>query len=151
MEVNPKIVHQDSDTAHKKRVLAYKFDIFKGVKDLDGRILRLRSAGQAIVTDGQKTYTIHLKTLLHDRFYLLPDTRRSSSGSDFVILTREPCLSLGKKYFWNNVGDAKVLTGVNAGLMQLKWDLFGGDDLYLSLYPIHSPAANRDVVGERAA
>lgn len=118
----------------------YRFDVFKGVKDDSGKIHKLKSVGQAHLIDGCKTYTIHIKTLLNDVFFLLPETKRPELA-DFVILTRELSQQLGRKYFWNSVGDGKLLKGENSCLVNLSWDLFGADDIYLNLYP-------KDTAGE---
>jgi hypothetical protein len=41
----------------------------------------------------------------------------------------------GKKYFWNNVGEGRLLDGENDGLLELSWDLFG-EDVYMTVDPI---------------
>lgn len=117
-------------------VTIYRFDVFKGRKDEEGKISKIKSVGSAYIRDGLRTYTLHLKTLLKDTYYLLPNTRPSSSA-DFVILTREPAQNAGKKYFWNHVGEGTFLDGVNHGVMQLAWDIFTSDDIYMTLHPIN--------------
>jgi hypothetical protein len=111
----------------------YRFDIFMGRKDTEGRIQKVRSIGVAYHTDGQATYSIRLKTFLDDAFFLLPE--KKSSGADFLILTRVPAKRAGKPFFWNTVGEAKFLRGPDSGFMHLVWDLFGGDNIYMDLYP----------------
>lgn len=115
------------------KVTVYRFDIFKGKQDQDGKVVKIKSVGSAYLRDGLKTYTVNLKTLLGDKFYLLPNSK-PEMGADFVILTREPAQNLGRKYFWNNVGDGRVLDGPNAGIMRLTWDIFAGD-IYMNLHP----------------
>ena len=115
----------------------WRFDIFKGAKDNEGRVHRIKSVGSAYLVDGKKTYTIRLKTLLHDVFYLLPDEKKLTTA-DFVILTREPSRNPRRKYFWHNVGSGAILTGENSGFVQLSLDLFGSNDIYMNLYPKES-------------
>lgn len=111
----------------------HRFDIFKGVPDGVGKIHKLRSTGYALLAEGSKTYIVHLKTLLDDVFYLCAEQEMTSA--DYVIFTREASRTPGRKYFWNRVGECRVLSGPNAGLMKMEWDLFGADDIYMDLYP----------------
>jgi hypothetical protein len=122
--------------AQQRRVTIYRFDIFKGVKTPEGKIVKIKSVGSAFVREGLQTYTIHLKTLLKDTFYLLPNTRENTLG-DYVILTREPSQKLGKKYFWNNVGVGNFMQAPNESIMHLSWDVMMADDIYMTLEPIH--------------
>ena len=82
-----------------------------------------------------RTYTIYLKPLLKDVFYLMPEEKKLTRG-DYVILTREPSPMPPKKFYWNNIGEGYLLNGDNAGLMRLEWDFFGAEDIYMSLHPI---------------
>ena len=118
----------------QEKPTVYRYEIFKGEKDENGRIVKKKVVGSSYNRDGLKTYTVNLKTLLGDTFFLLPNTR--GQGADFIILTREPGQNIGRKYFWNNVGEARMLDGVNSGVMQLSWDIFI-QDLYMHLYPIN--------------
>jgi hypothetical protein len=115
-------------------VTVYRFDIFKGSKDSEGKITKIKSVGSAYIREGLKTYTVHLKTFLKDTFYLLPNTRPVSTVSDFVILTREAAQNSGKKYFWNNVGLGNILEGSNHGVMELLWDVLP-EGIYMTLHP----------------
>lgn len=119
----------------QKMMKTYRFDVFKGETDQDGKVTKLKSVGAAYLRDGLKTYTLVLKALLKDQFYLLPNTKEEQEA-DFVILTREPGLNIGRKYFWNNVGEGKFLEGANHGIMKLSWDIFG-PDLYMNLHPLN--------------
>lgn len=112
----------------------FRFDIFKGVPDVKGRIQKVKSVGHALITEGSHTYTIYLKTLLKDLFYMLPE-RTHLDKYDFVILTREESFKEGRKYFWNNVGEAKLMDGENRDLLKLSWDILGADDIYLNTIP----------------
>lgn len=114
----------------------HRYEIFKGTVDSSEKIIRTRSVGSAYLKEGQTTLTLTLKTFLDDRFYLMPDIKKESPGN-YVIFTREIAHTLKRKYFWNAVGEGKILDGVNHGLMKLSWDVLAGD-LYMSLHPIHS-------------
>lgn len=118
-------------------VTLYRFDLFKGVLDGSGKVVKIRSVGSAYVREGLKTYTVHLKGLLKDTFYLLQNTKPRTTDAEYVLLTREPSQQSGRKYFWNNVGEGRILDGVNHGLMHLTWDVFMADDLYMTLHPVN--------------
>lgn len=127
-------------------VTVYRFDLFKGVKDANGKVSKVKSVGSSYIREGLKTYTVHLKTFLKDTFYLLPNTKPTITKADFVVLTRELAQNSGKKYFWNSVGEGRILDGVNHGLMQLSWDVLMADDIYMALHPINAtelPEAQR--------
>ena len=111
----------------------YRFDVFKGSTNADGKLEKICSVGHSTLYEGSSTYSVYLKTLLKDLFYLLPE-QDVGRPYDFVILTREPSSLPGKKYFWNRVGTAKFMTDQNAGIMKLEFDLFGAVELYLNFH-----------------
>jgi len=111
----------------------YRFDVFKGKLNDEGKIEKVSSVGHSTLFEGSTTYSVYLKTLLKDQFYLLPE-QDVNRPFDFVILTREPSNLPGKKYFWNRVGTAKFLSEQNAGVMKLDFDLFSGVELYLNFH-----------------
>ena len=112
----------------------YRFDVFKGKKNAEGKVEKVCSVGHSTLYEGSSTYSVYLKTLLKDLFYLLPE-QDASRPYDFVILTRELSSIPGKKYFWNRVGTAKLLGDQNAGVMELEFDiLFAGVELYLNFH-----------------
>ena len=116
------------------KVKVYRFDVFKGKMNEEGKVEKVCSVGHSTLYEGSTTYSVYFKTLLKDLFYLLPE-QDASRPYDFVILTREPSSIPGKKYFWNRVGVAKLLGDKNAGIMQLDFDLlFSGVDLYLNFH-----------------
>lgn len=127
----------------EKKANVFRFDIFKGVEDSEGKIQKIRSLGSAQLLEGAKTYTVYLKTLLKDVFYVLPEQKRMTRG-DYVILTRELSQTPGRKYFWNNIGECYLLGGQNAGFMKLSFDLFGAEDIYMNLHPIHKEAQSSE-------
>jgi hypothetical protein len=135
---------------NQKKTTVYRFDVFKGILDENGKVIKTKSVGSAYVREGLSTYTVHLKTFLKDTFYLLQNTK--SPSPDFVILTREPAQNLNRKYFWNSVGEGIVLDGLNKGIMKLNWDVVG-TDLYMTVEPISVTeiAANESVVFDQAA
>lgn len=126
-------------TKHANKATFHRFDIFKGLEGADGKIQKIRSIGSAHLMEGAKTYTVYLKPLLKDVFYLLPEEKRLTRG-DYVILTREQSQTPGRKFFWNNIGECYLMGGENAGLMRLSFDLFGANDIYMSLHPINREA-----------
>jgi hypothetical protein len=125
------------EAAGSGKTTIYRYDLFKGAKDSSGTVTKIKSIGNAYIREGLKTYTVHLKTFLKDTFYLLQNTNPRHSNADYVILTRELAQHSGKKYFWSNVGEGRVLEGPNHGLMHLAWDVFLSDDIYMTLHPIN--------------
>lgn len=117
---------------------SYRFDIFKAIVGRDGQVLKVRSVGTASLLPGTRTYHVRLRTLLKDEFFLLPEDK-SKSAADFAILTREPSIRPGRKYYWHRVGEGYVEQGLNSGVMKLSWDLFGVSDIYMTLHPYSTP------------
>ena len=134
---------------NQSKVTIYRFDIFKGAVDAEGKVTKVKSLGAAYLRDGLRTYTVNLKTFLNEKFYLLPNTKPERTA-DFVILTREASQNLGRKYFWNNVGEGHILEGANHGLMQLRWDLLP-NDIFMTLHPINSTEVSDVARGSEAA
>jgi hypothetical protein len=139
----------DSFETNQEKVTNYRFDIFKGVETESGKVEKIRSVGSASLRDGFNTYLIQLKTLLDDRFYMLP-SKDPSTGPDFVILTRELARNSNRKYFWNMVGEVRAMSAPNQGILKLSWDLFG-EDLYLNTHPKKSYEASAPVPIQEAA
>ncbi len=117
----------------KDKIKVYRFDVFKGTTGIDGKVEKVCSLGHSTLYEGSTTYSVYLRTLLKDLFYLLPE-QDVARPFDFVILTREPSNLPGRKYFWNRVGTARHLGNQNAGIMKLDFDLFGGVDVYLNFH-----------------
>ena len=111
----------------------YRFDVFKGLTRDDGKVEKLASVGHSTHYEGSATYTVYLRMFLKDQFYLLPE-REVDRPFDFVILTREPSSLPGRKYFWNRIGTAKLLTNQNSGIMRLNFDLLEPVELYLNFH-----------------
>ena len=110
----------------------YKLDVFKGVYDSAGTVTKIRSVGSAVQGEGSSTIHMSLKTLLKDRFYLLPE-QSQFGDADFAVLTREETRIPGRKFFWHRIGDAYRLTGANTGFLELQFDLFGAEKIYMDL------------------
>jgi len=127
-----KMVPESNEKIQSKR---FRFDIFRGERNSDGKVSKLKSVGHALLFEGSNTYNVKLNTFLGVDFFLLPE-RKETEEADYVILTREPFQRLGRKFYWHNVGQASFLKTPNSGLMEMKWDLFGHGDIYMSLYPI---------------
>lgn len=129
-----------------KSVTGYRFDIFKGSQTEGGKISKIRSIGNAYVKEGHRTYIVTLKSLLNERFYLMPNSKPEIKA-DYLILTREPAQNIARKYFWNSVGEGRMLDGSNHGLMKLSWDILA-DHIYMCLHPIQTQGSvfNRDEV-----
>ena len=119
----------------------YRYDLFKGSIGADGKVTKVRSVGSAYNREGQTTLTVTLKTFLEDKFFLLPNTK-ADNPANYVILTREIAHNIKRKYFWNSVGDGRILEGVNHGLMKLSWDVLS-DDIYMSLHPMKGREAGQ--------
>lgn len=142
------IMNETTQKQGMKKVKVYRFDIFKGYTDDQGAVQKICSVGHSTLFEGSTTYSVYLKTLLKDQFYLLPE-QQGVRQFDYVILTREPATIPGKKYFWNRVGVAKSLGGQNAGMMKLEFDLFSGVEIYLSYHD--STAKEQDALTNPAA
>lgn len=124
-----------SEEKKTKEITIYRFDVFKGVADASGKIQKVKSVGVSYLREGMQTYTLHLKSLLGDTYYLLKNSK--PTGSDFVILTRELAKRGNRKYHWNNCGEGTVQEGQNSDLLKLEWDFFG-EDIYMTINPVHA-------------
>jgi hypothetical protein len=116
--------------------VVYRFDIFKGSVDEEGLVSKIKSVGSAYVREGMKTYAVSLRTFLGEKYFLLANSRPKDGDPEYVILTREPARIPGKKYFWHNVGDGRLMGDYNHGLLKLNWDVLGCG-LYMNLNPIN--------------
>lgn len=117
----------------QEKTKIYRFDVFRGRETDDGKIEKIVSVGHATLYEGSATYTIYLRMFLKDQFYLLPE-REFGKPHDMVILTREPSNLPGKRFFWNRIGTAKLLSDSNSGVMRLDFDLLHGTALFLSFH-----------------
>lgn len=122
---------QGFDSQTKTKI--YRFDVFRGREREDGKVEKVVSVGHATLYEGSSTYTIYLRMFLKDQFYLLPE-REVEKPHDLVILTREPSNLPGKRFFWNRIGTAKLLSDKNSGILRLDFDLLHNAGLYLSFH-----------------
>ena len=120
--------------ATEKQVNVYRYGLFKGMKDGNGKVVKVRSVGTASIREGLKTYILELRALTGQRYYLLPSDKKRDNGASHLIFTREEPRRPDRKYFWTIVGEAWALKDDNDGLMLLKWDLFG-EEVYMDMKP----------------
>ncbi len=106
----------------------YRFQIFVG--DILNNTKK-KTVGMAYLKEGQSIYTIRLWMFLEDKFYLLPS---KDDSSKYLLMTRGPNKSSASKnkYFWNIVGNAKVLSGKN--VIELDFDLLD-KKIYMGIFP----------------
>ncbi len=131
---------QETQDEHAKSLKVHRFDIFKGVVQPNGQIRKVRTVGSARLSEGYATYIVQLKLLLGATFYMLPDREGFERTGCYSLLTREDSTAPGKRFFWNKVGEGIKLASPNQELVQLCWDVFGADDIYMSLIPLKKPS-----------
>lgn len=121
----------DTQMEKMKPTKFYRFQIF--VEGTEGGSKK-KNVGMAYLKEGQGIYTLRLWTLLEDKFFLLPS---KDDSSKYLLMTREPNKSGSSKnkYFWNIVGNAKVLSGKN--VIELNFDLLE-KKIYMSIFPEES-------------
>jgi hypothetical protein len=109
----------------------YRFQVFQGKQNADGKIEKSKTVGMAYLKEGQGTYTLRLWTFLTDRFYLLPNKNDSSR---YFVMTREQNRnpSAKTKYFWNIVGNAHADS--TKGCVQINFDLLDRP-VFMSMFP----------------
>jgi hypothetical protein len=104
------------------------FDIFKGVKDKKGRIIKQRSVGHCLFNENNVVSSLQFNGQYRDRFHLEPE-EDPNSPHDFLICYHRRQNPKMKE----SIGVATLLCGVNAGLIQLELDIYGNTDLYINL------------------
>lgn len=125
----------DTQMEKMKPTKFYRFQLF--VQGTD-RNSKKKTVGMAYLKEGQGIYTLRLWTLLEDKFFLLPS---KDDSSKYLLMTREPNKSGSNKnkYFWNIVGNAKVLSGKN--VIEMNFDLLE-KKIYMSIFPEESASPN---------
>jgi len=110
------------------------YDIFKGKKDKSGKIIKIRSVGFANALKKETNSSLHLKDL-ESRVYLLVPEKDPFENHDFFIVFQKESFKnkISNDQLLEIVGTGTLLTGINSGLIKLEWDLWGNDDIYLSL------------------
>lgn len=139
---------QDQDAQQLDGQL-HKFDVFRGANDSAGAIVKVRSVGSATLGENSSTIHLSLKTFLKDKFYLLPEHHRYSDA-DFAILTREDTRIPGRKFFWHRIGDAHHMKGLNAGLLEMQFDVFGPEKIYMDLRSIRPEEETKNMENKSA-
>lgn len=109
----------------------YRFQIFQGQKNTDGKLEKTKIVGMAYLKEGQDTYTIRLWTFVNDKFFLLMS---KNDPSRFLLMSREANKNpvSKSKYFWNVIGNGKALSSQNC--IELHFDLFE-KPIYMSIFP----------------
>lgn len=121
----------DTQMEKMKPTKFYRFQLFVDGAESGSK---KKTVGMAYLKEGQGIYTLRLWTLLEDKFFLLPS---KDDSSKYLLMTREPNKSGSSKnkYFWNIVGNAKVLSGKN--VIELNFDLLD-KKIYMSIFPEES-------------
>lgn len=121
----------DTQMEKMKPIKFYRFQLFVDGVESDSK---KKTVGIAYLKEGQGIYTLRLWTLLEDKFFLLPS---KDDSSKYLLMTREPNKSGSSKnkYFWNIVGNGKVLSGKN--VIELNFDLLE-KKIYMSIFPEES-------------
>lgn len=133
----------DTQMEKMKPTKFYRFQLFvEGTKSDSKK----KTVGMAYLKEGQGIYTLRLWTLLEDKFFLLPS---KDDSSKYLLMTREPNKSGSSKnkYFWNIVGNAKVLSGKN--VIEMNFDLLE-KKIYMSIFPEESASPNGQFALEAA-
>lgn len=133
----------DTQMEKMKPTKFYRFQLFVEGTESDSK---KKTVGMAYLKEGQGIYTLRLWTLLEDKFFLLPS---KDDSSKYLLMTREPNKSGSNKnkYFWNIVGNAKVLSGKN--VIEMNFDLLE-KKIYMSIFPEESASSNGQSVLEAA-
>lgn len=120
-----------SPAQHDDSKKYYRFQVFQGEEDGQGKVQKTKSVGMAYLKDGQNIFTLRLWMFSWERYYILPNKHDSSK---FLVMTREPNRNqtAKNKYFWNIVGNGVVDTA--QGLIRLEFDLLS-EPIYVSTHP----------------
>lgn len=100
-------------------------DVFKGRRSKGGQVRKVRSVGcgHPILI----AYQLLINGLAPDSHILIPEADIEASN-DYVIYHRSHYTK-----DLQQVGVGYLLSGSNAGLIQLEWDIYGNADIYLDL------------------
>ena len=101
-------------------------DVFKGRQGKDERVVKVRSVGygQPILI----TYKLSINGLAPNSHILMPEEDIEESN-DYVIYQCSPHVRGVQQ-----VGIGYLMSGSNAGLIELEWDIYGNADIYLDLW-----------------
>lgn len=109
----------------------YRFQVFQGTKDQNGKVSKTKSVGMAYVKEGQNIFTLRLWTFSWDRYYILP---HKSDSSKYLVMTREAnkTPNAKNKYYWNIVGNGFVDSA--HGVIEVQMDLLE-KPFFISTHP----------------
>lgn len=100
-------------------------DVFKGRKTKGGEIVKVRSVGYGHLVI--LVYKLLLNGFAPDSHILIPETD-IGADYDYVIYHRKPHVRGLRQ-----VGVGYLMSKPNGGLVQLEWDIYGSNDIYLNL------------------
>lgn len=109
----------------------FRFQVFQGDLDQNGKVQKTKSVGMAYLKDGQQTITVRLWTFVNERFYMILNR---NDASRYLVMTRELNKSQNakNKYFWNIVGSGIIDT--TQGVVQVNFDLLD-KPVYINIHP----------------
>lgn len=109
----------------------FRFQVFQGDTDGNGRVRKTKSVGMAYLKEGQPTFTIRLWMFVSERFYMILN---QNDASKYLIMTREPNKNPAakNKYFWNVVGNGLIDT--TQGIVQINFDLLERP-VFINIHP----------------
>lgn len=109
----------------------FRFQVFQGKKDQNGKVKKTKSVGMAYLNNGQDIFTLRLWMFSWDRYYILPSKKDSSK---YLVMTREANkhAQAKTKYYWNIVGSGSVDSV--QGFISLDFDLLS-EPIYVSTHP----------------
>ncbi len=103
------------------------FDVFKGRKRRSGDIIKIRSVGCGYYNRATNTYELQINGFAPNSHILRPE-KDIGANNDYVIYHKSP-YARGLQ----QVGVGHLMSGDNAGLVQLEWDIYGNTHIYLNL------------------
>ncbi len=122
---------QNEVNSQNENAQFFRFQVFQGDMDSQGKIQKEKSVGMAYLKDGQQTFTIRLWMFLNERFYMIQNRNDSSR---YLVMTREPNKNVNakNKYYWNIVGNGIIDTV--QGIIQINFDLLE-NSVYINVHP----------------
>ncbi len=106
------------------------FNIFKGQRNKDGKVKRIRKLGY--VHYDEESEFCEIKIQGHgDSNYILEVEENILKGHDYNIFYEDL-----KKKDLEKVGVGYLLHDLNVGLIRLEWDFYDNSDVYIDLSPL---------------
>ena len=118
-------------TQSQDQATFYRFQVFQGHLDKEGKLHKTRGVGMAYLREGQQIFTLRLWMLQNERFYLV---QHRSDPEKYLIMTREPNRreNSKNKYLWNIVGNGTADSV--QGVIRLDFDLLE-KAIYINIRP----------------